>query len=88
MNERKNVETPIMMMVGSEDYVLGADGVEACRQFSSNSSICTNQFAGKRPFLFVAWFCSFCFCRLSFVYELLHCFKRKCRTGILRANLC
>lgn len=33
-------------------------------------------------------FVSFCFCRLSFVYELLHCFKCKCRTGILQANLC
>lgn len=34
MKERRNVETPIMMMIGSEDTVLGAKGVEACRQFS------------------------------------------------------
>ena len=40
MKERRNVETPVMMMVGSEDYVLGAEGVEACRQFSQNPRIC------------------------------------------------
>eukprot|EP00438_Fugacium_kawagutii_P013400 Skav216506 [mRNA] locus=scaffold1123:641118:641677:- [translate_table: standard] len=38
MKERKNMETPIMMMVGTEDYVLGADGVEACRQKPEGSS--------------------------------------------------
>lgn len=40
IKERRNVETPIMMMIGSEDYVLGAEGVEACRQFSLSSLIC------------------------------------------------
>ncbi len=27
-------------MMGSEDYVLGAEGGEACRQYSLNSLIC------------------------------------------------
>ena len=32
--ERRNVETPLMMMIGSEDAVLGSEGNEACRQYA------------------------------------------------------
>jgi len=34
IKERTNMKTPVMMMIGSEDYVLGAEGGEACRQYS------------------------------------------------------
>ncbi|CAJ1422942.1 unnamed protein product [Effrenium voratum] len=34
MKERKNRHTPVMVMVGSEDTVIGAEGVEACRQYA------------------------------------------------------
>ena len=40
IKERTNIKTPVMMMIGSEDYVLGAEGGEACRQYSLNSLIC------------------------------------------------
>lgn len=38
------MKTPVMMMIGSEDYVLGAEGGEACRQYSLNSLICIDSF--------------------------------------------
>ena len=44
IKERTNIKTPVMMMIGSEDYVLGAEGGEACRQYSLNSLICIDSF--------------------------------------------
>ena len=32
--ERTNLETPLMMMVGCEDVVIGTEGNEACRQYA------------------------------------------------------
>lgn len=32
--ERTNLETPLMMMLGCEDVVIGSEGNEACRQYA------------------------------------------------------
>eukprot|EP00913_Durusdinium_trenchii_P001609 g1492.t1 len=34
MKDRSNLETPVMMMIGTEDTVLGAEGNDACREYA------------------------------------------------------